>query len=135
MIWYLSCYIHLLEAVVLSILAKFVVILLYLPPSLFFFLPLLLLLLFAFLFDLLLPSSLTRIISIFYSLNYTSRLLHIITAHLIPHLSLSIIIFIIFTLIIGIFYCFDCTSLLLHSVICYKLYISFSISILDWISI
>ena len=43
-----------------------------------------LLLLFAFLFHLLFPISLTLIISIFYCLNYTLLLVHLITTHLVP---------------------------------------------------
>ena len=46
--------------------------------------------------------------------NHTSLLLHLIKAHLILHLSLSSIAFIISTLIIGIFYCLNYSSLLLH---------------------
>ena len=41
-------------------------------------------------------------------------LLHLITTHLVSHLSLSSIVFIISTLIIGIFCCLDHTLLLLH---------------------
>ena len=69
---------------------------------------------FAFLFHLLFPLSLMLIIGIFYCLNYTLVLLHLITTHLVSHLSLSSIVFIISTLIIGIFYCLNYTSLLLH---------------------
>ena len=43
-----------------------------------------LLLLFAFFFHLLFPISLTLIISIFYCLNYTLLLVHLITTHLVP---------------------------------------------------
>ena len=42
--------------------------------------------------------------SIFYCYNYTLLLLHLIITHLVSHLSLSSIVFIISTLIIGIFY-------------------------------
>ena len=63
---------------------------------------------FSFLFNLSFLLSLTLIISIFYCLNYTSLLLHLITTHLVSHLSLSCIVFIISTLIIiDIFYCLD----------------------------
>ena len=58
--------------------------------------------------------SLTLIIGNLYCLNYILLLLHLITAYLVPHLSLSSIVFIISTLIIGIFYCLDYISLLLH---------------------
>ena len=67
-----------------------------------------------FLFHLLFSLSLMLIIGIFYCLNFTLLLLHLITRHLVLHLSLSSIIFRIPALIIGIFYCLDCTSLLLH---------------------
>ena len=43
------------------------------------------------------------VINGFYCLNYTSLLLHLITTHLVSHVSLSSIVFIIFTQIIGIF--------------------------------
>ena len=69
---------------------------------------------FAFLFPLLFSLSLTLMISIFYCLNYTWLLLHLITTHFVSHLSISSILFIICTLIIGIFYCLHYTSLLLH---------------------
>ena len=85
-----------------------------LPSPLFFFSFLFFLFSFASLFHLLFSLSLALIISIFYCLNYTSILLHLITTHLVSHLSLSSIIFSIPTLIIGIFYCFNCISLLLH---------------------
>ena len=71
---------------------------------------------FSFLFHLLFSLSLTLIIGIFYCLNYTLLLLHLLTAHLInlvSHLSLWSIIFMISMLIINIFY----TSLLLHCII------------------
>ena len=61
--------------------------------------------------------SLALIISIFYCLNYTLLLLHLITTHLVSHLSLSSIIFSISALIIGIFYSLDCISLLLNLII------------------
>ena len=54
-----------------------------------------------------------------YCLNYTSLLLHLITTHLVSHLSVSSIIFIISMLIINIFYCLNYTSILLHPVITY----------------
>ena len=60
---------------------------------------------FSSLFHLLFSLSLTLIIGIFYYLNYASLLLYLIITHLVSHLSLSSIIFIISTLIIGIFYC------------------------------
>ena len=69
---------------------------------------------FAFLLFLL---SLTLIIGIFYCLNCTALLLHLITTHLVSHLFLSSIVFSISALIISIFYCFDCISLLLHVII------------------
>ena len=72
---------------------------------------------FAFLFHLLFSLSLTLIIGIFYCLNYTSLLLYIVITHLVSHLSLSSIIFIISTLIICIFYCLNYTSLLLRLII------------------
>ena len=62
---------------------------------------------FAFLFHLLFLLSLTLIIGIFYCLNYTSLLLHLITTLLVSYLSLSSIIFSISALIIGIFFCLD----------------------------
>ena len=68
----------------------------------------------ALLFYLLFLLSLTLIIDIFYRLNYNSLLLHLITANLASHLSLSSILFIISALIIGIFYCLNYTSLLLY---------------------
>ena len=72
---------------------------------------------FAFLFHLLFRLSMTLIIDIFYCLNYASLLLHLITTHLVSHLSLSSIIFIISMLIISIFYRINLTSLLLHLII------------------
>ena len=51
---------------------------------------------------------------IFYCVNYTSLLLHLITTHFVSHLSLSSIVLIISTLIIDVFYCLDDTSLLPH---------------------
>ena len=54
---------------------------------------------FAFLFHLLFSLSVTLIIGIFYCLNYTSLLVHLVTTHLVSHLSLSSIVFIISTLI------------------------------------
>ena len=71
----------------------------------------------AFLLHLLFSLSLTLIIGIFYCLNCTSLILHLITTHLVSHVSLSSIIFIISKLIIGIFYCLNYTSLLLHLII------------------
>ena len=68
---------------------------------------------FAFLFHLLFSLSLTLVIGIFYCLNCTSLLLHLIPTYLVSHLSLSSIIFSITTLIIGIFCCLNCVSLLL----------------------
>ena len=62
---------------------------------------------FAFLFHLLFLLSLTLINGIFYCLHYTSLLLHLITTHLVSHLSLSSFISSISKLIIGIFYCLD----------------------------
>ena len=87
------------------------------PLVLFLFLLLLLLLfcfVFAFLFHLLFLLSLTPIIGIFYCVNYTSLLLHVIRTHLLSHHSLPSIIFIASALIISIFYCLDWISLLLH---------------------
>ena len=72
---------------------------------------------FLFLFHLLFSLSLTLIIGIFYCLNYTSLLLHLIITHLVSHPTLSSIIFIISTLIIDIFYCPNYISLLLHLII------------------
>ena len=63
--------------------------------------------------------SLTQIINIFYCLNYTSLLLHLVTTHLVSHPSLSSIIFNISMLIIDIFYCF--ISLLFHLIITHLL--------------
>ena len=67
-----------------------------------------------FLFHLLFSLSLTLIINFFYCLNYTLLLLHLTTTHLVSHLTLSSIIFIISALIIDIFYCLNYTLLLLH---------------------
>ena len=50
---------------------------------------------------------LTLIINICHCLNYTLLLLHLITTHLVSHLSLSSIIFIVTMLIISIFYCLN----------------------------
>ena len=72
---------------------------------------------FVFLFHLLFSLSLALITGIFYCLNYTLPLLHLITTHLASHLSLSCIVFIISKLIIGIFYCHNYTSLLLHLIL------------------
>ena len=72
-----------------------------------------------FLFNFLISLSLTLIIGIFYCLNYTLLLLHLITTKLVSHLSLSSIVFIVSTLIIGIFYCLNYTSLLIHVSITY----------------
>ena len=69
---------------------------------------------FTFLFHLLFWLSLTLIIGIFYCLNYTLLWLHLFMTHLVSHLSLSSIVFIISTLVITIFYCLSYTSLLLH---------------------
>ena len=69
---------------------------------------------FALLSYLLFSLSLTLVIATFYCLNYTLLLLHLITTHLVSHLSLSSIVFIISTLIISIFYCLNYTLLLLH---------------------
>ena len=57
------------------------------------------------------------IADIFYCLNYNSLLLHLITTHLVSHLSFSSIIFIISTLIIVILYDLNYTLLLLHVII------------------
>ena len=83
---------------------------------------LLLLLLFCicvFRFHLLFSLFLTLIIGIFYCLDYTSLLLHLIPTHLLSHFSLSPIIFIISMLVIGIYciYCLNYTLLLLHLII------------------
>ena len=72
---------------------------------------------FAFLFHLLFLLSLTPIMGIFYCLNYTLLLLHLITTQLVSHLSLSSTIFSISTLIISIFYCLNYILLLLHLII------------------
>ena len=73
-----------------------------------------LLLFFTFLIHLLFSSSLTLIICIFYCLNYTLPLLHLITTHLASHLSVSTIAFIITKLIIGILSCLNYTLLLFN---------------------
>ena len=72
------------------------------------------LLFFAFLFHLLFSLSLTLIFGICYCLNYTLLLLCLITTHLVSHLFLSSIVFIISTLIIDIFYCLNYTLLFVH---------------------
>ena len=72
---------------------------------------------FVFLVHLLFSLYLTIIVVIFYCLNNTSLLLHLTKTHLVAHLSLSCIVFIISTLIIGIFDCLSYTSLLLHLII------------------
>ena len=72
---------------------------------------------FAFLFDLLFSLSLTLIISIFYCLSNTLLLLHLITTHLVWHLSLHLLFSLYLTLIIGIFHCLNYISLLLHLII------------------
>ena len=69
---------------------------------------------FEFLFYLLFSLPLTLIIGVFYCLNYTSPLLHLISTHLVSHLSLSSIIFSISTPIISIFYCLNYILLLLY---------------------
>ena len=69
----------------------------------FFFLSFVVGVFFAFLFNLLFPLSLTLIIGNFYWFNYTSLLLHLITTHLVSHLSLSSIIYIFSTIIITLF--------------------------------
>ena len=61
--------------------------------------------------------SLTLITDIFYRLNYTSLLLHLITTHLVSHVSLSSIIFSISALIINTFFCPDCILLLLRLIL------------------
>ena len=58
--------------------------------------------------------SLTLIIGIFYCLNYTLLLLHLITMHLVSHLSVPSIVFIISVLIIGIFCSLNYILPLLH---------------------
>ena len=83
------------------------------------------LLFFVFLFHVLFPLSLALIISIFYCLNYTLVLLHLITTHLVSYLSLSSIVFIISTLIISIF---AITSPLYYAP-CNRFYINYVISI------
>ena len=85
---------------------------------------------FAFLFHQLFVLSLTLIIGIFYCLNYTLLLLHLITTHLVSHLSLSSIVFIISMLIISIFYCLNYTSLLLYLFIT-DLVIDFIITVIN----
>ena len=64
---------------------------------------------FSFLFHLLLSLSLTLIIGIFYSLNYTSPLPHLIATFTVSHLCLSSIVCIISTLFISIFSCLNFT--------------------------
>ena len=61
---------------------------------------------FSFLFHLFFSLYLTLIIGIFYCLNYTLLLLHLISTHLVSYLSLSSIIFIISTLthLVNMFY-------------------------------
>ena len=76
---------------------------------------------FAFLLHLLFLLSLALIIGIFYCLNYNLLLLHLISTHLVSHLSLSSLIFSISALIIGTFYCLDCILLLLHLIITHLL--------------
>ena len=72
---------------------------------------------FPFFFYLFFLFSLTLIIGIFYCLNYTLLLHHLIITYLASDLSLSYIIFIVPDTTIGIFYCLDYTSLLLHFLI------------------
>ena len=81
------------------------------------FLSLFVLFLFAFFFHLLFSLTLTLIIAIFYCFKYTSLLFHLVSSHLLSHLSLSSIIFIISTLIISVFYCLNYTLLLLYLII------------------
>ena len=97
-------------------------------PLVLFFVCLFVYLFLLFLLHLLFLLSLTLIIGIFYCLNYTSLLLHLITTHLISHLSLPFIIFSISALIMGIFYGLDCILLLLLLVITH-LVIDFMITI------
>ena len=70
-----------------------------------------------FLFHLLVPLTLILIIHIFYSLNCTSLLLHLITAHLVSHLSFSSLFSLYHTLIIDVFYFLNQTLLLLDLII------------------
>ena len=65
----------------------------------------------AFLFYLLFSLSLALIISICYCLYFTSLSLHLITAHIVSHLSLSTIIFIISDTNYQHLYCLNYTSL------------------------
>ena len=59
-----------------------------------------------------------RDLGIFYCPNYILLLLHLNTTHLVSHLSLSSIIFVIISmLVISIFYCLNCTLLLFYPVI------------------
>ena len=67
-----------------------------------------------FLFHLQFSLSLTLIIDIFYCLNDTFLFVHLITKHLVSHLSLSSFVLIFYVLTIGIFYCLNYTSLLIH---------------------
>ena len=60
-----------------------------------------LLLLFAFLFHLLFPISLTLIISIFYCLNYTLLLVHLITTHLVPLALFCLWLFFFVVVVVG----------------------------------
>ena len=75
---------------------------------------------FTFLFHGFFSLSLALVPSIFYCLNYTSLLLHLITTHLVSHLFLPSIVFIVSTLITCIFYCLDCTSPLFHLFITHR---------------
>ena len=71
----------------------------------------------AFLFHLLFSLSLALIISIFYCLYFTLLSLHLITTHIVSHLSLSTIIFIISDTNYQHLYCLNYTSLLFHFII------------------
>ena len=77
---------------------------------------------FCYLFPLIFSLSLTLVIDNFCCLDYTLLLHHTITSHLVLHLSLSPIVFIVSTLIIGIFYCLNYTLLLLQLIITHLLH-------------
>ena len=84
----------------------------------------------AFIFHLLFSLSLTLIVGILYCLNYIFLLFYLIITHLVQHLSLSSIVFIISTLIIGLFYCLKYTSLLFTR--CLKNVVTFIQTILSF---
>ena len=73
----------------------------------------------AFLFHLLFSLSVTLIIANLYCFNHTSLSLHMITTHLVSHVSLSSNVFILSTLIVVIFHFLNYTSLLLYLISTY----------------